>query len=201
MSRRIRSVVVASDDRLFADSVAEWIRSTLDADVHTAGDGVLALALVRRLQPEVVLLLTQLSRLDTAALSQQVARRWPGIGIVALGVDAPQASVRLPEIASAESVLEALQRPSGTRRDELDHRIRPDIALQTLTRRERSIFRLIAEGYSMRDISQHLGISRHTVRTHAQNLYAKLGCHSRVEVLGLAADLGLIDRGSSRSAE
>jgi DNA-binding CsgD family transcriptional regulator len=38
-----------------------------------------------------------------------------------------------------------------------------------------------------------MGVSEHTVRTHMQNLYAKLGAHSRLDVVRFAAKHGLVD--------
>ena len=53
-----------------------------------------------------------------------------------------------------------------------------------LTAREAEVALLLAEGLSNRRIATHLGLSPHTVRHHAERIFAKLGTHSR-KALGL----------------
>ena len=62
-----------------------------------------------------------------------------------------------------------------------------------LTRREREILSLMAEGTPNREIATWLGISYVTVRTHVRNLCNKLAAHSKVEVLVKPQQLHLID--------
>lgn len=50
-----------------------------------------------------------------------------------------------------------------------------------LTRRELEILRLMAAGANTRALAERLHISPATVRNHAQNIFAKLGVHSRLE--------------------
>ena len=62
--------------------------------------------------------------------------------------------------------------------------------LDALTRREREILALMTEGLRTEGIAERLVISPATVRTHAQNILAKLGAHSQLEAVALAARLG-----------
>jgi DNA-binding CsgD family transcriptional regulator len=62
-----------------------------------------------------------------------------------------------------------------------------------LTRREREVLRLLAEGRTNRRIATELFVSPRTVDMHVRNLLGKLGCTSRVAAVRRAADLGLID--------
>ena len=64
-----------------------------------------------------------------------------------------------------------------------------------LTEREREILDLLATGLSNADIAGRLTISVHTVRNHVSNLSAKLGAHSKLEVLAIAVREGLVDGG------
>jgi DNA-binding NarL/FixJ family response regulator len=51
-----------------------------------------------------------------------------------------------------------------------------------LTRREREVAELLAEGLSNKDIAARLVISVRTAETHAQNILAKLGFGSRAQI-------------------
>lgn len=66
-------------------------------------------------------------------------------------------------------------------------------AIERLTQRERVIVRLIATGRGNGAIADALGISANTVRTHVQNVMAKLGVGSRMAVVGIARRTSLLD--------
>jgi ATP/maltotriose-dependent transcriptional regulator MalT len=61
-----------------------------------------------------------------------------------------------------------------------------------LTERELEVLRLVAAGYSNRQIATELVISDHTVRRHLQNIFAKLGVSSRGAATAFAFRHGLI---------
>jgi DNA-binding NarL/FixJ family response regulator len=66
--------------------------------------------------------------------------------------------------------------------------------LESLTRRERSILQLIAEGRTNRSAAEFLSLSPKTVEKHRANLMHKLGLRSAVELTLVALELGLIER-------
>ena len=55
-----------------------------------------------------------------------------------------------------------------------------------LTRRELEILRLLTEGLNTAGAADRLHVSRATVRNHVQNIFAKLGVHSRLEAVAYA---------------
>jgi two-component system, NarL family, nitrate/nitrite response regulator NarL len=61
-----------------------------------------------------------------------------------------------------------------------------------LTKREREVLLLLAEGRNQREIAQALVISEKTVATHIQHILEKLGVHSRAEAVALAHRSGLV---------
>lgn len=63
----------------------------------------------------------------------------------------------------------------------------------SLTPREQEIMRLLAEGFSAKEIAEKLFISPKTVENHRYNIMSKLGLHSTIELVRYAARLGLID--------
>ena|SRR6185312_13247622 len=62
------------------------------------------------------------------------------------------------------------------------HRIKkPSSEMETLTHREQEILELLTQGYLYKEISDLLGISFHTVKTHIHVIYEKLHVQSRTE--------------------
>jgi DNA-binding NarL/FixJ family response regulator len=87
-----------------------------------------------------------------------------------------------------------LQRAAAEALGPFARRVRDGAAIDAIvTAREREILALLGEGATMRQIGRRLGISPRTVESHAAKLYRKLGARSRVQALGRAAALGLID--------
>jgi len=63
---------------------------------------------------------------------------------------------------------------------------------EPLTDREKTILRLLAGGYSNREIGDLLGITEGTAKNHISNVLAKLGVRDRTRAVLKAIDLGLI---------
>ena len=61
-----------------------------------------------------------------------------------------------------------------------------------LTPREREILQLIADGLTDREIAARLVLSPATARTHARNLIARLGAHTRAQAVAIAIRRGEI---------
>jgi pimeloyl-ACP methyl ester carboxylesterase len=68
----------------------------------------------------------------------------------------------------------------------------PAADAEELTRREREVLRLVAEGKSDADIARELVLSPHTVHRHVANILRKLGLHSRAAAAAQAARAGLV---------
>jgi len=64
---------------------------------------------------------------------------------------------------------------------------------QQISGREHQVLQLVASGRSSRQIGRELRISPRTVESHIGRLYRKLAVHSRLQAVGKAAALGLID--------
>ena len=66
------------------------------------------------------------------------------------------------------------------------------LALRRLTKREIEILRLMAAGANTKVLAERLHVSPATVRNHAQNIFAKLDVHSRLEAVAWANQHGLV---------
>jgi DNA-binding NarL/FixJ family response regulator len=152
------------------------------------GDGVGAIAALHGIRPSaqiVVLTATTSDRVLVTAMEAGAA------GFIAKTqrlddvIDGVRAAAQGESVVSAKlltRLLPRLHRGSSGRRAEL-------------TEREHEILDLLAQGLSNADIARQLTISVHTVRNHVANLSAKLGAHSKLEVLAIAVREGLVEGG------
>lgn len=94
----------------------------------------------------------------------------------------PSADIRALPLAQAN--------PSSLRALDDDQRDRwsPAIVSHGLTARESEVFVLLVQDVDAPGIAAELGISRATVNTHVQHIYAKFGVHSRKELAALLGD-------------
>jgi DNA-binding NarL/FixJ family response regulator len=65
-------------------------------------------------------------------------------------------------------------------------------AIETLTRREREVLALLAQGADNAAIATKLSVAIATVRTYVQSVIEKLGAHSKLEAVVRASELGVI---------
>jgi LuxR family maltose regulon positive regulatory protein len=71
----------------------------------------------------------------------------------------------------------------------------PEVGLiEPLSQRELEVLQLIAEGLTNQEIASRLSLSLNTVKTHARNIYGKLGVHSRSQAIARSRALGLLPR-------
>jgi len=69
----------------------------------------------------------------------------------------------------------------------------PSLPGEPLSEREREVLRLIADGLSNQEIAARLVVAVSTVKTHINNVYAKLGVRSRTQAAARARELGLFE--------
>ena len=62
-----------------------------------------------------------------------------------------------------------------------------------LSDRELEVLQLIADGLSRQEIATRLVLSLNTVKTHARNIYSKLGVNNQMQAVGKARVLGLLE--------
>jgi RNA polymerase sigma factor (sigma-70 family) len=198
MSERLR-VVIADDHTV----VRQGIRGVLEGVeglevVGEAGDGVEALKLVRELTPEIVVLDVNMPGLTGLEVAGQLRDEGASVRVLVLSMhDDPEyvlQAVRagadgyvLKDVAPAElrdAVLaihegreyfasQVTQQLSvGLRREMEEEQLRA--RLDSLTRREREVLLLVANGLTNREIGEKLDISPRTVETHRERVMGKL---------------------------
>jgi DNA-binding NarL/FixJ family response regulator len=112
-------------------------------------------------------------------------------------IDATRA-IHRGEIVIPRWMLGALLGRLVMRRKERDEALR---RLARLTRREREVLALLADGADNESIARTLVISPETARTHVQNLLNKLDVHSRLEAAAFVMQNGILDDLGVRNRE
>jgi ATP/maltotriose-dependent transcriptional regulator MalT len=69
-----------------------------------------------------------------------------------------------------------------------------ELLVDRLSEREYMVLGLIAEGLSNQEIAQKLVVTVSTIKTHLNNLYAKLHVHTRLQAVTKAYDMGVLRR-------
>ena len=211
-------VALVDDQPLVRMGLATIIGAEDDLElVGEAGDGREALAMMRRVRPDVVLCDIRMPVLDGLGLLEQVAgdEALTGVRLVMLTTFELDeyvfeslrlgASGFLLKDAEPTQLLDAVRvvadggsllAPSVTRRviEEFGASRRssnPHPRLADLTERERELVAWVATGRSNAEIADELMISRDTVRTHVSRAMVKLGARDRAQLVVFAMESGL----------
>lgn len=184
--------------------------------VGEANDGGEALAFLEKHEVDVVVLDLTMPGMDGQTATREISRRFPSVRVLILTMhdeedylipllEAGAAGYIVKDSASADLV-EALRAAAAgrvfvrasaaqvlasgwTRRASQDP---ARAAFETLSDREREVFRLMAQGYSSSQIGQRLFISGKTVDTYRRRINDKMGFSERSDYIRLALDLGLL---------
>jgi DNA-binding NarL/FixJ family response regulator len=68
---------------------------------------------------------------------------------------------------------------------------RPDVA--PLSRRETEILQKVAYGATTKEVARDLDISPHTVKTHLERIFEKLGANDRAQAVAIAIRGGIVE--------
>ncbi|WP_432093137.1 response regulator [Streptomyces sp. bgisy100] len=215
--------VLLADDQLL---VRAGFRALLDAqpDIEVTGeaaDGAQALALVRQLRPDIVLMDIRMPELDGLAATRRI------------GEDPELAAVKVVMLTTFELdeyVFEAIRSGASgflvkdTEPDELLRAVRAVVdgdallspgvtrrliaefaarskepaaaeGLAALTEREREVMALVGIGLSNEEIARRLVVSPLTAKTHVSRTMVKLGARDRAQLVVLAYESGLVRPG------
>ncbi|HEV2360595.1 MAG TPA: response regulator transcription factor [Acidimicrobiales bacterium] len=207
-------VLICDDHQILAEGLAGLLRGRQDMDVvGIVGTSAAVIEQAAAKRPDVVLMDYELPDGDGVAATAAVKAAVPDTKVVMLTSYSDEAvlvgaieagcSGFLTKHKSAQEVVtavrlaadgEALISPDMLAR--LLPRLRKaspaDQPGADLTEREREVLSLLADGLSSEAMGARLYVSPNTIRNHVQNILVKLGAHSRLEAVAIAARTGIL---------
>jgi DNA-binding NarL/FixJ family response regulator len=179
--------------------------------VGEANDGGAAVEAYGRLQPDVTLMDLRLPTMGAVEAIGLIRKQWPIARVIVLTTfdgdediyRAMQAGAKayLLKGMSVEELIDAIRAVNQGRSRipaEIAEKLAERMGGPRLTKRELGVLQLIVRGYSNREVANELTISEATVKTHINNLLAKLGVSDRTQAATAAIQRGIvhIDQGA-----
>lgn len=204
--------------------VRAGLASTIEADpglevlaqASSADEAIAVVRGVRRTRVVVLVAMGLAGDQDSYWLIRTLRERFPGHAILGLGANADphvvsralfvgadgfvDKNIELAEflaaIKSAGDEEMVIAGPAAASVGKIAEGIerRRSVGLR-LTRREREVLAVAAEGLTAREIAERLGVRERTVTTHLARIYGKLGVGNRLAALRMAARSGLVSIG------
>lgn len=201
--------------------VRAGLRALLGAEpdfqiVGEAADGQTALQLADELQPAVILVDMNMPRLNGIEFTKQLIRKLPetrvlfltlhddvsylqqaiangAAGYILKSAIEPQIINAIRTVASGEMFIDPTLAVTLVRNLALVD-VPKNAATDNLSAREIEILRLVAHGYTNREIAEKLHLSVRTVEGHRSSLLDKLGLSTPIQIVRYAMQHGLIDK-------
>ena len=203
-------LLIADDHSVVRQGLRMFL--TLDPELDVVGEaknGLEAVEMARSLQPDVVLMDLLMPVMDGITAIKTIRQELPNVEVVALTSVLEDASIvgavkagaigYLLKDTEADDLCRAIKAaaagqvqlsPQAATR--LMREVRAPESPEKLTDRETEVLRLIARGFSNKEIAQELIIGEKTVKTHVSNILGKLSLLSRTQAALYAVRIGLV---------
>jgi len=180
--------------------------------VGEASSGEEAVQQVIDLTPDVVFMDVRMPGIDGIEATRRIRAASPDTKVILITIDesrgaiseAIQAGVSgyLLKDASADALVDAAQKAvegGAVIHPQLTKTFIEEVHLSEspseqapLSKREREILQKIANGATTKEVATELGISPHTVKTHLERIFEKLGANDRAQAVAIAIRTGLV---------
>lgn len=206
---KIRLLLI-EDNRLLREGLTAMLKKQKDMNVvETVGNGENILAIMRKYKPEVLLLDLGLRSRNSLNLVKMVKKNFSASKLIIMDLIPVQADVFefvqagvsgfilkdatvndfLKTIRSVAKGLQVLPpNLTGSLFSQIvEHAISessPSVLIESvrMTKRERQVIELIADGHTNKEIAQKLHLSTYTVKSHVHNILEKLALSTRVQI-------------------
>jgi DNA-binding NarL/FixJ family response regulator len=205
------SVLLADDHPVFRQGLRALLERERFDVIGEASDGLEAIAMAERLQPQIVVIDLAMPALNGIDAAREIVKRAPRAKVILLTMyteehhvlEALRAGVKgcVSKSQAAEHLLQAIKDVSGGGVYLSPHvsgavvqayLARTELPYEPLTPRERQVLQLIAEGKTTKETAAVLDVSVKTAETHRTNLMEKLDIHSTAGLVRYAIRRGLL---------
>lgn len=205
-------VMLVDDHPIVRAGIAGMLAHTEGIEVvGEAANGQEALAVIQRIQPDVLLLDLRMPIMDGPTMIRELRSSGNQIGVLVLTTYDTDADILRATEAGANgyllkdtSLADLVQAIRATHAG--DAWLAPTVAAQVmkslrgpdaekLSTRELQVLKLVAEGYSNKEIASELHVSPATVKTHLIHVFRKLDVNDRTAAVTVALDRGILTRG------
>jgi len=201
------TILLVDDHALVRAGLKRLLATQFEGEILEAADGRDALALLRHVQPELIILDLNLPGLGGLELLRRMIRAGAGPVLVLTMHAEPLYAKRALEAgaagymtknASPDELLTAVRRVTAGGRY-VEAALAQDLALQIgaqpsldiLTARELEIMRLLAGGASLAEIADAVGVGYKTIANNCSQIKSKLGVSRTADLVRLAIETGV----------
>ena len=202
-------ILIIEDNRVLRDGITAMLNEQTDMHVvATIGSGNNIILKASQIQPHIILMDLSLTSFRESSVVQSIRKKIPETKVIGMGFIPTQSDiVEFVEAGASGFILKSatVKEFLGTIRSVAQgEKILPpsltgslfshviEIALKQkkgkltnavrMTKREREIIALIADGMSNKEIAEQLNIATHTVKSHVHNIMEKLALHTRLQI-------------------
>jgi DNA-binding NarL/FixJ family response regulator len=203
----IKLVIVDDQEALREGLVALLEQAGIEV-VGTAASALAATDTVRHSQPDVALIATSIPDDSALKLTRELVAEHDELGVILYSEDVgPQAvydglgsgaggyALKRGSLGELTGAIELVAAGGSYIDPRLDHKIEPERLnpKPQLSKREREVLTLMAQGLTAEAVGVRLGVSVETVRTHTRNAIRKTGARNRVHAITLSMLRGEIE--------
>jgi DNA-binding NarL/FixJ family response regulator len=206
--------MVVDDHPVTRDGVRAALSIAPDVEVvGEAASGEEAVQIVVGLRPDVIFMDVRMRGIDGIEATRAIRAILPDAKVILFTVEESRAAIAEAIQAGASGYLlkdvspddlvraarmamdgKAVIHPALTRAFMDEVRFTPSFRNDTpLSRREIQILQGIASGSATKEVARDLGISAHTVKTHLERIFDKLGANDRTQAVAIALRQGLVE--------
>ncbi|HET6771224.1 MAG TPA: response regulator transcription factor [Actinomycetota bacterium] len=206
-------VMIVDDHPVTRDGLRAALGTAEDVEiVGEASSGEEAVKVVNEVEPDVVFMDVRMPGMNGIEATRAIRQGNPDTRVILFTVDESRASIAeaiqagvsgyllkdvgVDELVSAARLAlegKAVIHPTLTQAFIEEVRLVDRKPEAPLSRREIEILQRVAYGATTKEVADKLGISPHTVKTHLERIFEKLGANDRAQAVAIAIRQGLVE--------
>ena len=199
MSNKIR-ILVVDDHSIVRMGLVSLLETKDDLEVvGEAGNGETAVTKALKLTPDIVIMDLMMPKMGGAEATKAIHAQNPAIKVLILtsfgtsdeisrALDAGASGAIMKSATNGELVSAIRTVAAGKRiiAEDIRRQSKGNPMIPSLTPRQLEVLNSVSRGFTNREIADQFGISPESVKTHLENIFARIGASSRSEAVAIA---------------